>query len=299
MIWRTDYAAHAEFVAPARARAQVWRLIVGFMLAAFAYVALSRLYFQIVLGLSGGDAPALLQELDRGQTPRSILILLFSFAFMALGTGIAVRILHRRPMRSLLGPLPRLFRDFRAVLVVLLLLGVAIALLPPWGMDEPFTRNLAFGTWLLLLPLSLLAVLVQVSAEEIVFRGYVQQQLAARFKSPLIWMVLPSILFAAGHYLPEMTGDNALLIAIWAGVFGILMADLTARSGSLGPAIAVHFWNNASAMLIVSLPDELSGLALYHTPFTMSDTATMRGWLWVDLCMILVLWLAARLAIRR
>ena len=166
-------------------------------------------------------------------------------------------------------------------------------------MDEPFTRNLAFGTWLLLLPLSLLAVLVQVSAEEIVFRGYVQQQLAARFKSPLIWMVLPSILFAAGHYLPEMTGDNALLIAIWAGVFGILMADLTARSGSLGPAIAVHFWNNASAMLIVSLPDELSGLALYHTPFTMSDTATMRGWLWVDLCMILVLWLAARLAIRR
>ena len=97
MIWRTDYAAHAEFVAPARARAQVWRLIVGFMLAAFAYVALSRLYFQIVLGLSGGDAPALLQELDRGQTPRSILILLFSFVFMALGTGIAVRICTADP----------------------------------------------------------------------------------------------------------------------------------------------------------------------------------------------------------
>ncbi|MFC6636344.1 CPBP family intramembrane glutamic endopeptidase [Sulfitobacter sediminilitoris] len=142
-------------------------------------------------------------------------------------------------------------------------------------------------------------VLVQVSAEEIVFRGYVQQQLAARFKSPMIWMVLPSVLFALGHYLPDTAGENALIIAIWAGVFGILMADLTARSGSLGPAIAVHFWNNVSAMLIVSLPDELSGLALYLSPFSMEDTEALQAWLPVDFAMMFVLWLAARVAIRR
>jgi uncharacterized protein len=153
--------------------------------------------------------------------------------------------------------------------------------------------------WLLLLPLSLLAVLVQVSAEEIVFRGYVQQQLAARFNSPLIWMVLPSALFALGHYLPAEAGENALMVALWAGVFGILMADLTARSGSLGPAIAVHLWNNVSAILIVSLPDDLSGLALYLTPFSMDDAAAIRTWLPVDFALMLVSWLAARLAIRR
>jgi membrane protease YdiL (CAAX protease family) len=155
------------------------------------------------------------------------------------------------------------------------------------------------GTWILLLAPSLIFVLIQTSAEEIVFRGYVQQQLAARFSSPLVWMVLPAVLFALGHYLPDTAGDNALMIAAWAGMFGILMADLTARAGTLGPAIAVHFWNNVSAILIVSLPDDLSGLALYLTPFGMNDTEALRAWLPVDFAMMIVLWLAARLAIRR
>jgi hypothetical protein len=67
----------------------------------------------------------------------------------------------------------------------------------------------------------------------------------------------------------------------------------------LGPAIAVHFWNNVSAILIISLPDGLSGLALYLTPFSMNDTAQIRAWLPVDFAITLVFWLAARLAIRR
>ncbi|MCX8226128.1 MAG: CPBP family intramembrane metalloprotease, partial [Sulfitobacter sp.] len=83
------------------------------------------------------------------------------------------------------------------------------------------------------------------------------------------------------------------------GVFGILMADLTARAGSLGPAIAVHLCNNVAAILITSMPDDLSGLALYLTPFSMEDTEAMRAWLPVDFALMLVSWLAARLAIRR
>jgi DNA-directed RNA polymerase subunit RPC12/RpoP len=39
-------------------------------------------------------------------------------------------------------------------------------------------------------------VLIQTGAEEVLFRGYLQQQLAARFASPIAWMVLPSAIFA-------------------------------------------------------------------------------------------------------
>jgi len=177
--------------------------------------------------------------------------------------------------------------------------GAVTYLLPPWNLGAPYVPNLALGTWLMLLPFSLLGVLVQVSAEEIVFRGYVQQQLAARFNSPLVWMVLPAVIFALGHYLPDQAGENALVIALWAGVFGMLMADLTARAGSLGPAIAVHFCNNVAAIVITSLPDDLSGLALYLTPFGMDDVDALRAWLPVDFALMLVSWLAARLAIRR
>ncbi|NUH66726.1 CPBP family intramembrane metalloprotease [Sulfitobacter sp. S0837] len=299
MTWRPDYSAHAAFVAPARSSSALWRFLLGLFVAVIAYVALNEFYFQSIYALMGSAATAFHGTLLQGATPQAMYLLLFSFATMAMAVGVTVRVVHRRNTRSLLGAPERLWPSFRAVSIAMLALGAVLLILPPWDMGGELTPNLPLGRWLLLLPLSLLAVLVQVSAEEIVFRGYVQQQLAARFNSPLIWMVLPSALFALGHYLPAEAGENAAMVALWAGIFGILMADLTARSGSLGPAIAVHLWNNVSAILIISLPDDLSGLALYLAPFSMDDPAAMRTWLPVDFAMMLVSWLAARLAIRR
>ena len=208
--------------------------------------------------------------------PATMYIMLGTFVFMLMPVGVVVVLLHKRSALSLLGPLPLAIRQFAVVLPVLALLGFALLILPPWDMGAPLAPNLALGTWLLLLPFSLLAVLVQVSAEEVFFRGYVQQQLAARFRSPLIWMIFPSALFALGHYLPEEAGSNAMMIAIWAGVFGVLMADITARAGSLGPAIAIHFYNNFMAIVVVSVPDDLSGLAGEMGP-VMRDFFTEMG----------------------
>lgn len=93
--------------------------------------------------------------------------------------------------------------------------------------------------------------------------------------------------------------ENAVLIVLWAGVFGLLMADLTARSGTLGPAIAVHFFNNISALLVFASPTSLYGLSLYLMPYDLSDAEALRPWLAVDFALMLVSWLTARLAIRR
>ena len=293
------FAAHDAFVAPARAYPQIWRFVAGVVLASVAYILLARMFFDLFDAVWRVVAPGTVVDIGQGETPLAMYLLLFSFAFMAVGAGLSARLLHDRGFASLLGPLAALRRDFRAVSIGVLAVGAVVLLLPPWDMGGELVPNMPIGKWILLLAPSLTLVLVQVSAEEIVFRGYVQQQLAARFRSPLVWMVLPSALFASGHYLPEVAGDNALMIAVWAGIFGILMADLTARAGNLGPAIAVHFWNNVSAMLIVSLPDELSGLALFLSPFSMGDAEALREWMFVDFAMMLVLWLAARVAIRR
>jgi len=298
MHW-PDYRAHQAFIAPARNRAEVWRLLVGLFLAALAMIAFNQLFFDVMYRLAGDQRGALYDQIISGTTPLAMYIQLFTFGFLILSVAITLRFLHHRPIRSLLGPLRPCLSQFAAVAVMLLAVGFAIFLLPPWDMGAEYLPNIALGVWVMLLPLSLLAVLVQVSAEELLFRGYVQQQLAARFRSPFVWMVLPSVLFSLGHYLPDTAGENALIIAVWAGLFGILMADLTARSGTLGPAIAVHFINNISAILIVSLPDNLSGLALYLTPFSLEDTAQLRAWLPVDFGLMVVFWLAARLAIRR
>ena len=299
-VLKPNYYAHWGFVAPAKARAEIWRTLLGVVLVVVIYVALTQIYFAGLVSLVGAEARgAFLAGLERGATPLAMLALLFNFGLITIAVGLVVVILHRRPPMSVLGPVALLRDHFIKAMVALLLLQGVLVVLPPWGMGTPLEPGLALPTWLGFLPAALLAILVQTSAEEVLFRGYIQQQLAARIPHPVVWMGLPSIIFGMAHYAPDAAGDHALLVAIWACVFGLLMADLTARSGSLGPAIAVHFVNNAFAMLVISVPDDLFGLALYVTPFSMHDAAEVARWLPVDFGVMIVSWLAVRLAIKR
>lgn len=303
MTAQTGYEAHEVLVAPVRHKAQLWRLLLGLgLIAAVSYV-LNTLVVTILIGLDGGSrAPntnGLLEALISGDTPLSMLILLGTFSFLTCGVGLAVHMLQGRSLFSVLGPTTLMIRQFIRVGLALMMTCGLILLLPPYDFGGPLTVNLGFWPWLGLLPLSLLAVLVQVSAEEVVFRGYMQQALAARFRSPVVWVLLPSVLFGLSHYMPDEAGENAWLICLWAMCFGVLMADLTARAGTLGPAIAVHFVNNTVALLIFASPSSLYGLALYLLPYELSNVAQLRPWMLVDCAMMLVGWLVARLAIRR
>lgn len=293
-----DYPAHVHHIAAAKPSSELWRVIVALVMMAVMYLFVTLIYQQAIFSVAGGSAD-LAQELFDGSTPRAMYLILFNFGLITLSVMAVVRLLHQRSGLSLLGPMARVVPQFLRVTVFLLMLGAVVMLLPPYGMGAPLVLNMAPAKWALLLPVSLVAVFIQISAEEILFRGYLQQQLAARFRSPLVWMIVPSVLFAAGHYQPGEAGENAVLITIWAGVFGMLMADLTARAGSIGPALAVHFVNNATALLITALPDTLGGLALFHTPFDMSDEAALRAWMPVDFALMLCMWLTARLALRR
>lgn len=294
------YAAHEHLVAPSRRFPQLWRLFAGLVLVAVVLFTVSaalttaarmfapELFFSNLRG-----------EATIGTTPVALLVLLYGFAILSAATLLAARLLQGRTPLSLIGDPGLALRQFWKVFRVLILLTVLVLMLPPYDMGIELERNLDFNTWLVLLPLSLGAVLVQTSSEELLFRGYIQQSLAARFRSPLIWMGVPAILFGLGHYAPVVAGGNAPIILVWAVLFGLLTADLTARSGTLGPAIAMHFVNNLSPLLLVSVPGSMSGLSLAVAPYSMSDTEGMRIWLLIDFAVMLVSWLAARLAIRR
>lgn len=297
---RPDYGAHEYLVAPARPGRSVWRFLAGLVIIAAVVFGLNALANSMIHLLAPQFWQSEFANPDvQGGRPLSMVILLGSFSFAIVGVGVAARLMQKRALLGLIGPFPLALVQFWQVFRILALLGLILFLLPPWGMGVPLESNLAISRWLLLLPVSVGVVLIQVASEEILFRGYIQQSLAARWSSPLIWMVLPSALFALGHYMPTEAGDNAMPIVLWAGVFGCLMADLTARAGTLGPAIAVHLFNNIIALLLVALPGALSGLSLYLVPFDMADTGAMRGWLAVDFATMLVTWLAARLALRR
>ncbi|KCV82240.1 abortive infection protein [Actibacterium atlanticum] len=290
------YGPNEDFAAPARHSAELWRTVLGFFLASAAQIGLIFVIYgagRMVLGSDRADTlynAVFFSTLTATET----LLLLLSAGLITVGLVAVVDQLHRRSPLSLVGPLPQAWRDFWAVLKMLAGLYLILSLIPSGVALDP---NMAFDRWLLLLPVAIPVLFIQISSEELFFRGYLQQQLAARYRSPLIWIGIPSVIFAFGHYSTDLAGDNAIFTAIWAGLFGIAAADLTARSGNLGAALALHFANNFGAILLASLPGAASGLALYVYPITLDDPAILPLFA-VDLDVMLVSWLAARVALR-
>lgn len=292
-----QYTSHESYIAPARARPQLWRLVAGFILAAgigFLWViALFGTVF-LVAGMDGG--PAWLDRMTRADTPTSTLLVIATLWGLAFGAMAVTPLLHKRSAWTLFGPWRRMRRHF--LLATLACGGVlALSAIIPFGYTP--VPNLDLGLWLNFLPLSLVIILGQSGAEELFFRGYLQQQLAARFASPLAWMVLPSALFAMAHYDPASSPTVSWLVVAATGLFGLCAADLTARTGSIGAAWGFHFANNVVAILILSLDGTLSGLSLYVTPFGPEAADTLGPLLLRDMATTLVIWGAIRLAIAR
>ncbi|WP_208349963.1 CPBP family intramembrane glutamic endopeptidase [Pseudaestuariivita rosea] len=297
-----NYSNHDFLVEPARTYPQFWRTALGMVLSALFYIALIAVFFgAMALTIPDSEVLPALADPTAPATPGSTMAMLYSFVCMMLAVVLSALIMHRRGLATLLGPWDMLISDFFRVMGVLLVLSFITTLLPPYGGDDPArepTQNMAVNVWLWLLPFTFLGILIQVSAEEIVFRGYLQSQLAARFKNPVIWMLAPALIFGSLHFAPSMQGGNAIVVAIWATLFGVIAADLTARAGNLGPAIAMHFINNFIGIAVFSAQGPLSGLALYVYPFGMDDPE-LRAFLPMQFLSMLVAWLAACLAIRR
>ena len=290
-----SYIAHDAFVAPARTYPQIWRLLVGLGLSVAVYVG-----FLMIVGFGARFAGFEAFGLPLAQTPATTLVVLFSFIGMGLGAGLAARVLHKRGFYTLIGAKSRAMADFiRASGISIAVYAIFFAVMALMGQSTPITPNIDLGLWALLLPLSLLGVFIQTGAEEVLFRGYLQQQLAARFPTPVVWMILPSALFAAGHYDAATFGQSAWLLVAATALFGILAADLTARTGTIGAAWGLHFANNCFAILFIAVDGPLSGLGLYTTPFDASNMGDNTLLIAIDMGAMVLTWVAIRALIVR
>lgn len=285
------------YIAPARLYPEIWRLILGVLLILFVYFGFVGLVFWAGFAyatpfkfLSWANAVLTVQ----GAVPT--LIMLFTFVGMALGPIIAAPACHMRGPGSLFGPLSITMRGFFTAIIVVLLVYAITAAASVYFM--PPLANLALNQWLMYLPYAVALILIQSSAEELLFRGYLQQQLAARFNSRIIWMVIPSALFAALHWDGAMENTAWLVIGV-TFIFALMAADLTEKTGSLGAAIGLHFANNVFAILIISVQDTITGLALFVTPFDKTDTSAITLALGLNLIALFVVWRILRNLLQR
>ena len=253
------------FAAPARAGASAWRTLAGLALAAafvFGFVEVARLGMAAAL-FGGAAEPTLPWDARSPASPLGVLLILGVFLAVWPALWVVLPMVHRRRGATLFGPRGRLdWRHFRYGLAVSLIVGVVAW--SPLVVAERASLDL-FGrleTWATFAAIAVPLVFVQCAAEELLFRGYLLQQFAARSFSVLGWSVVPSLLFAYAH--PSETGFLGL--SWYHFVFGLIMAAVTSRTANLGGAIGLHFGHNLVNLLLIAPEAHVSGLALYRVP---------------------------------
>ena len=179
----------------------------------------------------------------------------------------------------------------------------AILIFMGWDAAGPTMRP--FLGWLLFLPIAIIGILIQTGAEEFFFRGFLHQFCSVYLRKPLLWLLVPSVLFGLSHMFNDTSSvATATAYVVWAAAFGVACADLTARTGSLGAAWGFHMTVNVVAMCIATQDGgPMSAAALFIFPERTDEYVPDGGLIAIatvfELFFLFVLWLAARNALRR
>lgn len=264
------------YVAPARnGKATLWRLALGLVLVAAVWLV-GTLGIVVVgaggvvlrEGLDGNSLDAIADRIDGEwlfRSPSGTCLVLGSFVAMWAGVWLALRVLHGRSTGSALGAERRLDRaDFGRAAVAAFALGV-VHIPVVWLIEPTLIRGqISLLGWLLALLPVIAFCFVQTSAEEVLFRGYLQQQLAARFATPAVWLGFPTVLFTLLHW--DVDASRAMNLAVVAeiGAFALAASYLVVRTGNLGAAMGVHFGHNITGFLFFSSEPLVSGASLFH-----------------------------------
>lgn len=248
----------------------LWRVLLGVLVILVGWflwtvvVMIAFVIYQIASGVPVNVALESLGRLVGAAGPVGVLFQLATFAGIWPATWAALRLLHAQPFGTLFSPERRIrWRDFGGGLLLAAAfsaLTIAVALV---AVGMPARTELSAGAWLAALaPLAVL-VFLQASGEELIFRGYLLQQLAARFRTPVIWAAVPAILFGFAHY----SGGTQLGIGwhyvVVTALFGITAAALVWRTGSLAAAMGLHTGMNLLAIGGMGVEGVLEGTQLF------------------------------------
>jgi membrane protease YdiL (CAAX protease family) len=146
----------------------------------------------------------------------------------------------RRPLRSPYASMAIAYFGYIAVAILI------AALLQPE--QEDVTRDLGFGEGLLGSTAAALLIIVAAPlSEEMFFRGFMFKGLR-RSVPFVIAALISSVVWGLFHY----TGPGSWGVVLQLSIFGMALAWLYERTGSIWPTIAVHALNNAIAFALLT-----------------------------------------------
>lgn len=261
-----------SYLEAARGRAGLWRILVGLLIIIAFWIAGTAAVLAVwvlVMLAQGTPLPQALQALGQagsGGSPQIIAIMLATFIGVWAGVFVVHRALHGIAFRSVFAADLRIhWRDLgKGILLSLAFMvpGAIVAL----SLTDAVRTDLDVGRWALwLLPLIAL-IFIQATGEELIFRGYLLQQLANWSRSPAVWAGIPSVLFGLMHFnanLPDGGGYYYVLVTL---LTGLTLALLVWRAGNLWAATGLHLATNVMGLCVIGADGVLTGTQLWLLP---------------------------------
>ncbi len=219
-----------------------WRYALGVLTIAFFWLVLGYLPYLLLI--------------DAGMSGRlfEYLAVNFSIFMMLGGLVLTVKVIHRRPLLSLITPeahvdWPRVARGALAWMVIAAVVVAVEHVLFPGRYFLSFDAERFF----LFLVLVLVLTPIQAGTEELVFRAYAMQGLALLTRRPALVAIASSLIFTAPHLLNREVHEHGVLVMA-ANYFaiGMLLATITLRDGRLELAIGLHAMNNVFLALVAN-----------------------------------------------
>jgi uncharacterized protein len=259
-----------------------WRPLAGLLLAAVAVILASIAVILVALAVEAirGNSvdPRNDSSLD-ADTPLGLLANNLVIAMLIPATMLAVWAAHRSDVRwlaSVTGRLrwPVLGKLFAVALGVVVVFFLGSFAIPPAGFGDVDVPPA--GTLIGLLAVILVTTPLQSAAEEVGFRGYLTQAVAAWFARPIAGSLVAGAVSASAFALAHGGQEPALFADRFA--FGAIASWLVWRTGGLEASIALHAANNLVSLGYTaatgSVQESLENSSL-DWPYLLLDVAMM------------------------
>ena len=256
-------------------RPKLWRWILGTFIILISWLVIGAIITAIVAEqfgldlqvLAGTDKESLatIRSYEPWQAGSAVLV---SFLPLLLVPILLHRYLLRLPLKVLFTRSNRSFSRevfIGAFVMSLLLLGTG---LPDFIFNnDSYTWSFDAARFFPYLLVAFTLIPLQTTAEEVFYRGWIQQRLENGRRSIYLVSIIGGVLFALPHLgNPEVSG-NLLLPILGYGSTGFMLTWVTMRDQSMGLAVGAHAANNILAGLIVSSTDSaLPSASIWVTP---------------------------------
>ena len=209
--------------------------------------------------ISGGDTASLagnVMDLSRYGISHNLgyLLLLLGFVAMFFAFKWLIGPLHKRTLIETINGRNHLRRNrigmgmlvWGTMMLITLLIGLLTS-------PENYQFQFHFGKFLMLLLLTLLILPFQTSFEEIFFRGYLSQGIAAATRNRWWTLIIISLAFGLMHSTNPEVKEFGFWISMPSYVLmGVILGAVSILDDGIELALGIHFINNAFIALFTT-----------------------------------------------